>query len=486
MALISFMPHIPPMQRIIIDHFGPIKHLDLEIKDLTILIGPNAGGKSLVGKLVWFFEKLGIQVFSTSSINAVFKVLQDAELSAQELKSIEKEFSQEVLRSFEYYFHVANVTPFRIDYHHEKWGLLSIKSSGNRKFDLEIEATHWIKKATDLFASIPIDEVFGENANLFKEVFKSNEFQKSEIGASMRKFLPLQLEESLQNLKDNLYFVPAGRMTLSVMGPILRNRVFGALSILSSDAKDTQKVYFDPFINEYTERRDRYQSQLAKHGIASLEDLKRVFPETEPRLFDLFLENVKKILKVSDVAFNSEQETFLVTDKGTKVPLSIGSSGQQEAIGILISLMESIQASVSLQVFVEEPEAHLYPSAQQHMANALSLAFNATKRNKMLINTHSPYVLTAFNNLLFAHKVGQHFELAEQVAEQIPREYWLDPSRVAAYHLGESEGGQELIPLMTEQGVINAEEIDDASDAIGDEFDALMNMYRKSTARGNA
>ena len=46
------------MQRIEIKNFGPIKELNLDIKDFTLLIGPQASGKSTIAKTIFFFKSL--------------------------------------------------------------------------------------------------------------------------------------------------------------------------------------------------------------------------------------------------------------------------------------------------------------------------------------------------------------------------------------------------------------------------------------------
>ena len=46
------------MQRIEIKNFGPIKELNLDIKDFSLLIGPQASGKSTIAKTIFFFKSL--------------------------------------------------------------------------------------------------------------------------------------------------------------------------------------------------------------------------------------------------------------------------------------------------------------------------------------------------------------------------------------------------------------------------------------------
>jgi len=46
------------INRIAIKNFGVIKLADIDIKDVNIIIGPQSSGKSLIAKLVYFFNTL--------------------------------------------------------------------------------------------------------------------------------------------------------------------------------------------------------------------------------------------------------------------------------------------------------------------------------------------------------------------------------------------------------------------------------------------
>ena len=46
------------MQKVIIKHLGPIKELEMEIKDFNLLIGEQATGKSTVAKAIYFFRSI--------------------------------------------------------------------------------------------------------------------------------------------------------------------------------------------------------------------------------------------------------------------------------------------------------------------------------------------------------------------------------------------------------------------------------------------
>src|SRR5690606_18209943 len=85
------------------------------------------------------------------------------------------------------------------------------------------------------------------------------------------------------------------------------------------------------------------------------------------------------------------------------------SSGQQELLPMLTSIvafcfsMYGFDKKSNPFFFIEEPEAHLFPSSQKNILAFFSLIHNTfDKQPKFFITTHSPYILTATNNLIQA------------------------------------------------------------------------------------
>ena len=57
--MVIFRPIFNNMkQHISIRNFGPIRQAEIDVNDLTILIGEQASGKSTIAKLVYFFKSL--------------------------------------------------------------------------------------------------------------------------------------------------------------------------------------------------------------------------------------------------------------------------------------------------------------------------------------------------------------------------------------------------------------------------------------------
>ena len=63
------------MPRLIVKHFGPIKEIDIEIRDYNVFIGPAGTGKSTVAKLLGLFHTPGAfsQLDGLAAIEAQFQ-----------------------------------------------------------------------------------------------------------------------------------------------------------------------------------------------------------------------------------------------------------------------------------------------------------------------------------------------------------------------------------------------------------------------------
>jgi predicted ATP-binding protein involved in virulence len=160
--------------------------------------------------------------------------------------------------------------------------------------------------------------------------------------------------------------------------------------------------------------------------------------------------------------------------------LKFASSGQQEAVRILEYLRGELWSngknrSTGAFVVIEEPEAHLYPTSQFEMVKAISLFRNLTPKTQVILTTHSPYILTALNIMLFAGEtVAKYPEARTSLESIIPTECWLDVANVSAYYVNDGT----IQSIVERSNLIGANQLDDASDDIMDTFDAIMDIYK--------
>ena len=124
------------------------------------------------------------------------------------------------------------------------------------------------------------------------------------------------------------------------------------------------------------------------------------------------------------------------------------------------------------QFVIEEPEQNLFPKTQKDLVYYLISALDHGKNHHLLLTTHSPYILSALNNLLYAYKVAQQGD-KKLVSNIIPESSWLDYAQTRTYFV--SDGGAHSI-MDEEIGMIKAESIDSISDTLNKEFEQLLNI----------
>ncbi len=96
--------------------------------------------------------------------------------------------------------------------------------------------------------------------------------------------------------------------------------------------------------------------------------------------------------------------------------------------------------------------------------------------NQLIITTHSPYILTVINNLLFANRViEKNQDVTKSVNEIIPQEYHLNPNNFSAYSLGNTLIGEIYCENIFNHktGLIKQSYLDTVSDMLGADFNHL-------------
>lgn len=151
-------------------------------------------------------------------------------------------------------------------------------------------------------------------------------------------------------------------------------------------------------------------------------------------------------------------------------------SGIQSVTPMLVLLEHLSRNTEQAQSFIiEEPELNLYPTAQQGLLNWL--VEKCTKgKNDLTITTHSPYILSHLNLLLYAYQVAEkHPDRREAVAAIVPESSWINPKEFACYQV-ENGGVQSLVDM--ELGLIDNNELDGLSGDAADAFDNLIRLSK--------
>lgn len=138
------------------------------------------------------------------------------------------------------------------------------------------------------------------------------------------------------------------------------------------------------------------------------------------------------------------------------------------------NIIDTILTPHHTDLFVEEPEAHIFPSTQKSFVYSLVEMLNGSVQHTCFLATHSPYILTAFNNIILAGEtMAMSKEKADKVSVIMPKRQTLCYDEVAAF---EMSNGRNHSIMDEDFRLISADAIDAASQEISNDFDYLLNI----------
>lgn len=121
----------------------------------------------------------------------------------------------------------------------------------------------------------------------------------------------------------------------------------------------------------------------------------------------------------------------------------------------------------SLFMIVEEPEQNLYPTSQIKILEELIKITNSERSNKVVITTHSPFVISAVNNYIYAAHTKK------DVSSVMPELFKIDFNLLNAYFL--SDGKIRSLKSF-EPDMIDTEKFDSCASELNSIYDRLYDI----------
>lgn len=444
---------------VIIKDFGPVKEAKVDLnKDFQILIGVQASGKSTICKVVYFCQKIR---------DYTLDFLMDAIHDDENQKKNSFEYYQKYLtKQFMLCFgKISFAQEFTIEYYfNDSYIMLTSTKDGYAFFEfddkLRLMLLDVMKEVNSLQLSwanmISEDSAYNRVWRYGNKLYQSYIWgHNHEILDRTRKLLKKDLAIIFGSNVEILY-IPAGRSLLATMSE--------QLSKMPLEQMDMTMREFIRLIEE-----------MKKNFSSKIPEMVRDFQRTEIDILDEeLLEQayclIRRILK-ADYTSDSDGEKIYFDEKQW-VKLIYGSSGQQEALWILLLVFNIILRKQKVFMVIEEPEAHLFPVAQKDMISLISLMVNSTG-SKVILTTHSPYILTSANILLYSDKVETHQKEVEKmvVAPNVRIKY----DDFDAFVIGGENKPMESL-LDEESHMVSTRYIDEVSAITNSELEQLIDM----------
>ena len=383
-----------------VKNFGPIKSANFELADFSVITGNNNTGKTYLSYAIYGFLKTWSSNIKTLNLGKAIEDLQNNGEIEIDLKKYEKK----VLENFDqlsikfsdklYKIFSANEDEFKDSEIHFQFDKDNISYKKGYNIDVS-RKSHKLLKAqkdkdsTKLKVSLPIDD-------------SSLEKQPQRIPS---KYLFAEVLSEIVNktiLKDVLpepFIITSERTGISIFQnelDINKNVLFEKLIQSDKDRFD-----FDPF-DYLDDVVDRYSIPI-KDGIDRVRDIKKEFKKNS-FISKEHPEILKKLEKLTGVGYKKiKGEYYLMYKDGRKkipLPMYLGSASSRALIDLYIFIKHSAEKDDLL--IIDEPELNLHPSAQIHIARLLTSLSNIGI--KVLITTHSDYIVKELNNLLMISK----------------------------------------------------------------------------------
>lgn len=410
--------------------FMVLKSASIQIKKINILIGRQANGKSLIAKLIYFFRLIP---------NQFFDAVKD--------QASKRDLDKTILRDFESRFprYAWEGSTFELKY-----------ESGGIQISIRGEKKASGKTILSLAYSDSLTKLFNSKKKAYAkrlEEYTLDEKPRRRLTNYQSQIMyevvvdPIKQGEHGRFFSSSV-FVPASRSFFAN----LQKNIFTFMA---------SNLDIDPFLKEFG---SLYETSKRYYRGA-------YFPRKPDHLAEELDRSIESII-AGKYEFDDDQDW--IATKGSRVNLVNASSGQQEALPMLLTLAvwPFIRGdSEGSMFFIEEPEAHLFPTSQSRIISMLT-ALYANINVGFFVTTHSPYILSSLNNNILAGDVKSKDGITDsEYLDLSGGGYPVMFEDVSAYTIS---GGIAKSIGDTEFRMIGAEVLDEVSDHFQEVMNALL------------
>lgn len=433
------------MPTLTVSEFSCLKEAVFPLAPVNVIIGPQGSGKSVTTKLFYFF----------ADILSSFLQYAERQEAVDDYKKI-------VAKQFSIWFPPSawGSGRFNITYVAGSFTVrvLRRRSRGKLSDDVAVTFSEWF---TDFYNQT--SELFerhrtGNDLDLQDSARINDAFDRA---YRVRDIAAKKMQNELgDEYLSQQTFIPAGRAFFTSIGKLV--------------AGFEQAGNLDPvtlrFAKLFASLRDqRFRRLTSRRADGDFMERRNAF------MSELF---------GGEICYKNDSEYVEALD-GRKIPFSSLSSGQQELLPMwsimdYFNQIDAMRFAASPKVtrrsrelvYIEEPEAHLFPTAQSLLMEFLIGSVVSEKRRNIIITTHSPYIMSKLNVFLKAGQLARRRKRNQDINEIIGRECWLNESQLSAWAI---ENGQ-LRELIDDDGLIDGTYLDGISEQISREFSELLQI----------
>lgn len=380
-----------------IENLGPIRSADIDLnKKLTIFCGYNNTGKTYLSYLIYAIisyklnSKLGISKEEMQTLLSGKAIT--VEIDPVDLWEYKKSMAKNIVSECDSIFGISEDAvssifgDLNIDF------LDSLEGCEKRLNDME-----FIHQAQ--IGDLKLEFKKHKNKNLIE----ITPFEKSELpDDKFLPFVPMLIRTAMFYYLAtypiyHTYIFPVERMSIYTFKTELsmsRNALIDQMQRLNKG--EEMNVF------EFLKASSKRYPVAIKDGLEVANDLTNV-QKHKSEYYELAIE-IEKTLIGGSMTSNKEGDVLYTSSrisKSKKLPIHISAS-IVKSLSSLVFYLKHLAKRDSL-IIIDEPEMNLHPDSQRVLVHILSKLINAGLR--LLISTHSDYIIREINNLIMANEV---------------------------------------------------------------------------------
>lgn len=452
--------------KVVIDNLGVVKHATIDLnKNILLFCGPNNSGKTYIAYVLNALLSQSPVLRSVMN-NAVMKDQNGTTYTI----SITKELIVEYLKLASSYLQQNMGSIFGLSEEMEK--------SFFRSFKLECiyddaDYKRFFNEKFSLYYQADDRKYNGRKAKNSSEITIEISTTSSSIsdGVIYRSTIDVLLSSILRyvvyNKMNNCYMLPVERNSVYTFKTELslnRNILIDQLL----DSKSDEII--NPF--ELVESRARRYPLAIRNSLRIASDIENIQKYKSQDFYDYAVKLEKQLLggevrvtKSGDVEFAPHQA------KKKHIPIHVTSSIVKTLSSLVVYLKYLAKKNDVL--IIDEPEINLHPSSQVVLARLL---VRLTRLGiKMIISTHSDYIVREINNLIMAGTLVESGSTIDQNFTKIDKDELLNWRDIGVYEFSRNTRGYKFIATEAnvEQTGFSISEIDNTIDMQNSESDYL-------------
>lgn len=423
----------------ILKNIGPIERLDIKLNNELLFFGDNNSGKTYASYVIYgilkHIKKQKLNLIDNDSVALLIGSAREVTLNVETLKSkFEDSIQAEIIRelpsilSETFNIDILNFRESRVEFHNNEFSNFLLKNDfGSYKSRIGLRSRSFLdnlevyiqtrydgkKEIKFILSELKEIKLVEDNIKIEKD---------TEVNLNKEKDLRLRIIEVVKDMvndmvNDHLFeiptllYIPAERNGINVFrNELMVNRSnmydksnqYDVFDVITHDIKSNKvnkSIYPSPisdyisFLNDMkTNLHEEYEKKDTKIWKYFVENIIKGKYEISEDGKDLFFRELYSKKGASKIKFSKE-----------KIPMHIASSSTKTLYG-LDFYIENLLSSGDV-LMIDEPEMNLDPNSQIKMAKTLSML--ASKGVKIILSTHSDYLIKATTNILLENKINE-------------------------------------------------------------------------------